>query len=58
MKIGVTIPNHFGIEDPRQMLAFGPLAEVSVLTPSGLWTICCTPVLLPSVWVTNPTITH
>lgn len=27
MKIGVTIPNHFGIEDPQQLLAFGPLAE-------------------------------
>jgi len=27
MKIGVTIPNHFGIEEPDQVLAFGPLAE-------------------------------
>ena len=27
MKIGVTIPNHFGIEDPQQMLGFGPMAE-------------------------------
>ena len=27
MKIGVTIPNNWGIEDVRQVLAFGPLAE-------------------------------
>jgi probable F420-dependent oxidoreductase len=27
MKFGVTIPNNWGIEDPQQALAFGPLAE-------------------------------
>ena len=27
MKIGVTIPNNWGVEDPRQVLEFGPLAE-------------------------------
>ena len=27
MKIGVTIPNNWGIEDPQQVLEFGPLAE-------------------------------
>ena len=27
MKFGVTIPNNWGIEDPQQVLAFGPLAE-------------------------------
>lgn len=27
MKFGVTIPNNWGIEDPRQVLALGPLAE-------------------------------
>lgn len=27
MKFGVTIPNNFGIEDPQQVLAMGPLAE-------------------------------
>lgn len=27
MKIGVTVPNSWGIEDARQMLAMGPLAE-------------------------------
>ena len=27
MKFGVTIPNNFGIEDPQQVLALGPLAE-------------------------------
>jgi probable F420-dependent oxidoreductase len=27
MKFGVTIPNNWGIEDPKQVLAFGPLAE-------------------------------
>ena len=27
MKIGVTIPNNWGIEDIQQVLAFGPLAE-------------------------------
>ena len=27
MKIGVTIPNNWGIEDVQQVLAFGPLAE-------------------------------
>lgn len=27
MKIGVTIPNNWGVEDPQQVLEFGPLAE-------------------------------
>jgi len=27
LKIGVTIPNNWGIEDPQQVLEFGPLAE-------------------------------
>ena len=27
MKFGVTIPNNWGIEDPKQVLALGPLAE-------------------------------
>ena len=27
MKFGVTIPNNWGIDDPQQVLAFGPLAE-------------------------------
>ena len=27
MKFGVTIPNNWGVEDPRKMLALGPLAE-------------------------------
>lgn len=27
MKFGVTIPNNWGIEDPQQVLEFGPLAE-------------------------------
>ena len=27
MKIGVTIPNNWGIQDPHQVLEFGPLAE-------------------------------
>jgi probable F420-dependent oxidoreductase len=27
MKFGVTIPNNWGIEDPQQVLALGPLAE-------------------------------
>ncbi len=27
MKVGVTVPNNWGIEDARQMLATGPLAE-------------------------------
>lgn len=27
MKFGVTIPNNWGIEDPQQVLAFGPMAE-------------------------------
>jgi probable F420-dependent oxidoreductase len=27
MKFGVTIPNNWGIEDPQQVLAMGPLAE-------------------------------
>ena len=27
MKIGVTIPNNWGIDDPQQVVAFGPLAE-------------------------------
>ena len=27
MKIGVTIPNNWGIQDPQQVLEFGPLAE-------------------------------
>jgi len=27
MKFGVTIPNNWGVEDPQQVLAFGPLAE-------------------------------
>ena len=27
MKFGVTIPNNWGIEDPQQVLSFGPLAE-------------------------------
>ena len=27
MKIGVTIPNNWGVEDPQQVLALGPLAE-------------------------------
>ena len=27
MKFGVSIPNHWGVEDPQQMLAVGPLAE-------------------------------
>ena len=27
MKIGVTIPNNWGVEDPKQVLEFGPLAE-------------------------------
>ena len=27
MKIGVTIPNNWGVQDPKQVLAFGPLAE-------------------------------
>ena len=27
MKIGVTIPNNWGIDDPKQVLEFGPLAE-------------------------------
>ena len=27
MKIGVTVPNNWGIEDPKEVLAIGPLAE-------------------------------
>ena len=27
MQFGVTVPNNWGIEDPQQVLAFGPLAE-------------------------------
>ena len=27
MKFGVTIPNNWGLEDPQEMLSFGPLAE-------------------------------
>ena len=27
MKFGVSIPNHWGVEDPQQMLAVGPMAE-------------------------------
>ena len=27
MKFGVSIPNHWGVEDPQEMLALGPLAE-------------------------------
>ena len=27
MKFGVTIPNNWGIFDPQEVLAFGPLAE-------------------------------
>ncbi len=27
MKIGVTIPNNWGIENPQQVLEFGPMAE-------------------------------
>ncbi|MQG33031.1 MAG: TIGR03619 family F420-dependent LLM class oxidoreductase [SAR202 cluster bacterium] len=27
MKIGVTVPNNWGVEDPKQVLEFGPLAE-------------------------------
>ena len=27
MKLGVTIPNNWGVEDPKQVLEFGPLAE-------------------------------
>lgn len=27
MKFGVTIPNNWGLEDPQQVLSFGPLAE-------------------------------
>ena len=27
MRFGVTIPNNWGIADPRQVLALGPLAE-------------------------------
>ena len=27
MKFGVTIPNNWGVEDPKQVLEFGPLAE-------------------------------
>jgi len=27
MKFGVTIPNNWGVEDPKQVLALGPLAE-------------------------------
>ena len=27
MKFGVTVPNNWGISDPQQVLAFGPLAE-------------------------------
>ena len=27
MKIGVTIPNNWGVQDPQQVLEFGPLAE-------------------------------
>jgi probable F420-dependent oxidoreductase len=27
VKIGVTIPNNWGVEDPKQVLEFGPLAE-------------------------------
>ena len=27
MKFGVTIPNNWGIDDPQQVLAMGPLAE-------------------------------
>ena len=27
MQFGITIPNNWGIEDPKQVLAFGPLAE-------------------------------
>ena len=27
MKFGITMPNSWGIEDPQQALAFGPLAE-------------------------------
>ena len=27
MKFGVTIPNNWGIEDPKQVLEFGPMAE-------------------------------
>jgi hypothetical protein len=27
MRFGVTIPNNWGIADPRQVLAMGPLAE-------------------------------
>ena len=27
MKVGVTVPNMWGVEDAREMLAMGPLAE-------------------------------
>lgn len=27
MKFGVTIPNNWGVDDPKQVLALGPLAE-------------------------------
>ena len=27
MRFGVTVPNNWGIEDPQQVLAFGPMAE-------------------------------
>ena len=35
MKFGVTIPNNWGVEDPKQVLALGPLAEE--LRYDSLW---------------------
>jgi len=27
LEFGITIPNNWGVEDPKQVLALGPLAE-------------------------------
>jgi len=38
MRFGVTIPNNWGIADPRQVLAMGPLAAMGLsLAATALW---------------------
>ena len=37
MKIGVTLPNHWGVEDVNQVLALGPFAES--LGFDSVWTM-------------------
>ena len=46
MRFGVTIPNNWGIADPRQVLAMGPLAEA--LGYDSVWS------KLPEIWRTSP----